>query len=472
MSHIFASKPMSKRSSIRLTINETSGFVWVHRLLDALLPWAVLWFSPPLQATLPITHSLGLLAGLILISLAQFTGVYTDWRGRSIISSTKHITFNWLFTWLLCTTLFFMAGKLNVADSAASGWWFGSVLFGLIAYRIGLRYILTFLRDRGYAVKRTLIVGNNTIGKQLEHIFSEAKWLGYSVTGFIDDIDNAGNSATQKPVLGSLDQLIEQIDLKNIDEVFICLPSQAQDTISALLNQLSDTSVTVKLIPDLFHFSLMHSSLTMIQGLPAISVFDTPLNSRSSQLLKRAEDILLSGLILLTISPVMLALAIGVKLTSPGPVFYRQTRITLGNRPFEMLKFRSMPVNNETEGAVWGNADRKTNTWFGQFIRKTSLDELPQFINVLKGDMSIVGPRPERDIFVEKFKDEIPRYMQKHMVKAGITGLAQINGLRGDTCLKTRVEYDLRYIAEWSLALDLKIILLTVGKVFKDSTAK
>ena len=168
----------------------------------------------------------------------------------------------------------------------------------------------------------------------------------------------------------------------------------------------------------------------------------------------------------------MLLLAAGVKLSSPGPIFYRQTRITEGNKPFQMLKFRSMPVDADKGGAVWGNADKKTNTKFGQFIRKTSLDELPQFINVLKGEMSIVGPRPERDVFVEKFKHEIPRYMQKHMVKAGITGLAQVSGLRGDTCLKTRVEYDLRYISAWSLGMDIKIILQTIGKVFKDSTAK
>ena len=239
-----------------------------------------------------------------------------------------------------------------------------------------------------------------------------------------------------------------------------------------ILDKLASTPIIAKYVPDIFSFNLLHSKMEMYAGLPVVSVFDTPLSSRTNNLIKRFEDITLSSIILVMISPIMLALAVGVKLSSPGPVFYRQTRITESNRPFKMMKFRSMPVNADAGGAVWGNADKKTNTRFGQFIRKTSLDELPQFINVLRGDMSIVGPRPERDVFVEKFRDEIPRYMQKHMVKAGITGLAQVSGLRGDTCLKTRVEYDLRYITEWSVSLDIKIILKTIGKVFQDSTAK
>ena len=239
-----------------------------------------------------------------------------------------------------------------------------------------------------------------------------------------------------------------------------------------VLDKLASTPIVAKYVPDIFSFKLLHSKMEMYAGLPVVSVFDTPLSSRTNKLIKRLEDITLSSIILVMISPIMLALAVGVKLSSPGPVFYRQTRITESNRPFEMMKFRSMSVNTDAGGAVWGNADKKTNTRFGQFIRKTSLDELPQFINVLRGEMSIVGPRPERDVFVEKFRDEIPRYMQKHMVKAGITGLAQVSGLRGDTCLKTRVEYDLRYIAEWSVSLDTKIIMKTIGKVFQDSTAK
>jgi len=187
--------------------------------------------------------------------------------------------------------------------------------------------------------------------------------------------------------------------------------------------------------------------------------------------LKRTEDIVLSIIILSLISPIILIVAIGVKATSPGPIFYRQTRVTLNNKNFGMLKFRSMPIDTEKNGVQWGASKSKTNTKFGQFIRASSLDELPQFLNVLKGDMSIVGPRPERDIFIDKFAQDIPNYMDKHKVKAGITGWAQINGWRGDTSLEKRIEFDLYYINNWTLWFDIKIIFLTIFKGFVNKNA-
>jgi putative colanic acid biosynthesis UDP-glucose lipid carrier transferase len=197
--------------------------------------------------------------------------------------------------------------------------------------------------------------------------------------------------------------------------------------------------------------------------------------SRANQIvcsfLKRTEDIVLSIIILTLISPIMLIVAIGVKITSPGPIFYRQTRVTLNNKNFGMLKFRSMPTNAEQSGVQWGKSKSKTNTKFGQFIRASSLDELPQFLNVLKGDMSIVGPRPERDIFINKFSQEIPNYMDKHAVKAGITGWAQINGWRGDTSLEKRIEFDIYYINNWTFWFDIKIIFLTIFKGFINKNA-
>ena len=185
-------------------------------------------------------------------------------------------------------------------------------------------------------------------------------------------------------------------------------------------------------------------------------------NDKVCERLKRTEDIVLSIIILILISPIMLMLSIGVKVTSPGPIFYQQTRVTLNNKNFSILKFRSMPVDVEQSSVQWGDSQIKTNTKFGQFIRTTSLDELPQFLNVLEGSMSIVGPRPERDIFIKNFSEEIPNYMNKHVVKAGITGLAQINGMKGDTSLEKRIEFDLQYIKNWTLWLDIKIIFITI----------
>jgi putative colanic acid biosynthesis UDP-glucose lipid carrier transferase len=229
--------------------------------------------------------------------------------------------------------------------------------------------------------------------------------------------------------------------------------------------------VNVRLLPGMFGLDLLNHSVTEVAGFPIVNLRATPMQG-GSRVLKSLEDKLLSLFILICISPVMLVLAVWVKVTSKGPVFYRQERITWNNRSFGMLKFRSMPVNAESKtGAVWAVSGENRATKIGAFMRKTSLDELPQFINVLKGDMSIVGPRPERPVFVEKFKHDVPGYMQKHMMKAGITGWAQINGWRGDTDLAKRIECDLYYIENWSVWFDIKIVFLTIFKGFINKNA-
>ena len=255
------------------------------------------------------------------------------------------------------------------------------------------------------------------------------------------------------------------------DEIYIALPLRAEKRIKEILYVLSDSTITVKFIPDYFTFDLLHSRITDIGGIPIISVYDSPLNNLTNKAFKRLEDIILSLLILVLIFPLLIAIAIGVKLTSPGPVFFKQPRVGWNGKIFTMYKFRSMPVTTDSKEVTWGSAKNKVNSKFGAFIRKTSLDELPQFLNTLMGDMSIVGPRPEREVFVDQFRKKIPRYMQKHMVKAGITGWAQIHGWRGDTSLEKRIEFDLFYIDDWSLWLDMKIIFLTIVKGFINKNA-
>ena len=251
----------------------------------------------------------------------------------------------------------------------------------------------------------------------------------------------------------------------NEEEVWICLPISRGEDVRRIQASLSLSTGNVRYMPDMRDFRLINHSVSNVADLFLLDLSCSPM-SGSARLLKRLEDIVLSSLILILISPLMVILALGVKLSSPGPVFYRQERVGLNGQPFMMLKFRSMPMGVEKNGIQWGGAQKKEVTRFGKLLRKTSLDELPQFINVIKGDMSIVGPRPERTLFVEQFKHEIPGYMQKHMVKAGITGWAQINGWRGDTDLAKRIECDLWYIENWSIWLDLKIILLTIFKGF------
>jgi putative colanic acid biosynthesis UDP-glucose lipid carrier transferase len=255
-----------------------------------------------------------------------------------------------------------------------------------------------------------------------------------------------------------------------VNEVWLALSLSDEEKIQKVFHALRHSTASIRFIPDLFTLRLINHGVTDILGTPTLDLSTSPM-AGMNQLVKWAEDKIFGIAILLFISPLMLILALGVKLSSKGPVFYRQERIGLDGKSFYMLKFRSMPINIESNGVEWGGSAAKVSSSFGQFIRKTSLDELPQFLNVLKGDMSIVGPRPERPIFVDQFKDEIPGYMKKHLVKAGITGWAQVHGWRGDTDLKTRIEYDLFYIENWSLGLDLKIMVMTVFKGFINKNA-
>jgi len=244
----------------------------------------------------------------------------------------------------------------------------------------------------------------------------------------------------------------------------------AEQDILRINRQLNNSAITVRFVPDLFGYELLNQRTGQIAGLSVITLRGSRITGYA-RLAKSIEDRTLAVLILVLISPLMVLLAAGVKLSSRGPAFYRQRRVGLDGREFDMLKFRSMPVDAEAGGVRWGNAAGKSTTSIGRFMRKTSLDELPQFINVLKGEMSIVGPRPERPVFVQQFRKDIPDYMQKHLVKAGITGLAQVRGLRGDTDLAKRIECDMTYIRNWSVWLDLRIIARTVLAVFLGKNA-
>lgn len=266
------------------------------------------------------------------------------------------------------------------------------------------------------------------------------------------------------PILCTLEQ-------HHVHRLSIALPMSAQAEIARVFTLLRHCAADIEFVPDFFGIRLLNHSVEQIAGLPAITLQHRPLHSGAHGV-KAIEDRLLSLLILLAISPLMLAIAVAAKFSSPGPIYYRQERVSWNGRTFKILKFKSMPVDAETAtGPVWARSGENRATRVGASLRKTSLDQLPQFINVLKGDMSIVGPRPERPIFVENFRDEIPAYMQKHMVKAGITGWAQVNGWRGSTDLKRRIDCDIFYIENWSLTFDLRIILMTLFRGFVHSNA-
>ena len=454
--------------------SENSLIIWSHRLVDAVSPLLMLCIlfkitEAPIESS---TLVLGLASGLLFLMLGQLFGNYINWKGKSALNIFGKTAITWSVTWSITVlVLFFVSIQLTFPKEVLIYWFISNLSF-LFFHRVVARFITMVTRKNTGALKKVAIFGAGKLGLNLSSVIEKDSWLGLKLVAFYDDNQSLlGKKFDSAVVKGALEELFEDARNAEFDELYICLPMRAEKRIKEILLQLTDSTIVVKLVPDLFTFDLMHSRISNLKGIPIVSVFDTPFNSLTARLIKKIEDLVLSSLILILISPIMLALAIGVKLTSPGPVFYRQTRIGWNGEKFEMLKFRSMPVDTESTGVQWGNAGSKTKTRFGAFIRSTSLDELPQFINVLLGDMSIVGPRPERDVFVEKFRKEVPRYMQKHMAKAGITGWAQINGWRGDTSLEKRIEFDLSYINNWSLWLDIKIIIMTVFKGFVNKNA-
>jgi Undecaprenyl-phosphate glucose phosphotransferase len=317
------------------------------------------------------------------------------------------------------------------------------------------------LQARGYNETRLLIVGAGDVGRMILQKIRQSPGLGYHVIGFVDDRD-LPSTVLETPVLGKPDDIPHLIEGQWVNEVIIALPEASHQEILSIIARCEREKVTIKVFPDVFQIMASEVSIGDLNGLPLLTVRDIALRGWRLAL-KRAVDIVGSAVALVFLSPLMALVAILIKLDSPGPVFYAQERMGLDANPFMMLKFRSMIPDAEAEtGPVWATADDPRRTRLGALIRRFSIDEFPQFINVLIGDMSLVGPRPERPVFVEQFKRSIPRYMDRHMEKAGITGWAQINGLRGDTSIIERTKYDLWYIENWSLLLDFRIMARTI----------
>ncbi len=409
----------------------------------------------PIEFPTDLAGYFGLIAAGALLFALLSGEAYRSWRGAQLPAVLAKVTGRWLVVvGLILLWLFIFK-----ASQDFSRIWFGVwiVLVSILLWieRLSIYLVLRSLRRYGFNLRHVALVGSGPAADGLRDRVMGAGWSGYKIALVVPLAD--GDALTQ-------------LAAAQVDEVWLALPLGDEKAIRDTLHALRHSTASIRFVPDLFTLRLINHGVSDVLGMPMYDLSTSPMTGMN-QLIKWLEDKVLSSLILLMISPLMILLALGVKLTSPGPVFYRQERVGLNNKPFHMLKFRSMPVDTEKSGVQWGGSAAKATTRFGQFIRKTSLDELPQFLNVLKGDMSIVGPRPERPMFVEQFKEEIPDYMKKHMVKAGITGWAQVHGWRGDTDLKTRIEYDLYYIENWSLWLDLKIIVMTVFKGFVNKNA-
>ena len=326
--------------------------------------------------------------------------------------------------------------------------------------------LMGIVRSREVARDRLLIVGADKTGQLVLRTIRRSPWLGYDVVGFLTHGEAAGGGRAKiggVPVLGDAAQLPLLVRAHSVDEIIIALGGTPHEEVLALAQRVIDQPVNIRVYPDTFQLITNNElSLDDLGGMPMVSVRNVALRGWN-RVLKRGIDIVFSAIILTLVSPLLIALAALVKLTSPGPVFYVQERVGRDGSPFLCLKFRSMPVGAEAAtGPVWTTPDDSRPTWLGRIMRRYSLDELPQFINVLLGEMSIVGPRPERPHFVERFSQSIPQYHHRHHEKAGITGWAQVNGLRGDTSIEERTRYDLYYIENWSPLFDLKIILKTI----------
>jgi putative colanic acid biosysnthesis UDP-glucose lipid carrier transferase len=446
-------------------------------LLLISVAWVLAWvirfelLVPP--AYVPLGHYLGFLPAVLVIWAGVFllSGLYDAQRAQQLP----------LIAFGVARAIFFGVIASVVAMFFYRAFYFSRLhmlLFGLISsgllviLRIVIYSALREARRRGKNLRRVLIVGAGRAGRKIAEAFRSYPWMGFEVVGFLDD-----DARVDGEILGSTSALPEIMDSlaargRSIDFVYVALPAWAHGKIESITRDASSRLAHVAFVPDLFQFDIiLNHRISEVGGLPVIHLVDeTPYDLPRA--VKRTTDILFSAGVLILLSPLLIALAIGVKLSSPGPVFYRQTRMGLNGHTFEMLKFRSMPVTAEaTTGAVWASKDESRATPFGAFLRRTSLDELPQFINVLKGDMAIVGPRPERPVFIKQFKEGVPNYMLRHKMKAGITGWAQVNGWRGNTSIERRIEYDLYYIQNWSLMLDVKIMWMTIFKGFVHENA-
>jgi Undecaprenyl-phosphate glucose phosphotransferase len=320
-------------------------------------------------------------------------------------------------------------------------------------------------------IKKILVVGTSSLANKVVEQLEEFRYLGFQIVGYISEAKSSPNLIGDLPVIGSLSEVKYIVESEKIDEVYVALTSDFNDERDDLLKSLNDSSVDLRLVPDLVDHMRLNAGIEQLGGLPVILLSQSPLFGWNT-FLKRFMDISLSFLLLMVLSPILFLIALLVKLGSHGPIFYVQERMGLDGVSFQMYKFRSMKINAESDtGPVWAKSDDGRRTYFGTFIRKLNLDELPQLFNVLKGEMSLVGPRPERPFFVEQFRSTVPGYMLRHKMKSGITGWAQVNGWRGDTSLEKRIEFDLFYIENWSVGFDLKILWLTLWKSFLDKNA-
>lgn len=413
-----------------------------------------------------------LLTILIFNIFAENQDVYQGWRGEPMFDEAVRLFLSWIVAFGLVISALYLGKPEFEFSTIVMELWLPLAPLTMVCTHTARRALLSFLRSSGFNTRNYAILGANSLGVRLMQALNEMPWLGYRFVGYYDDRvkqDRVRLEDSAKPVVGNFNDLLQLARGGGIDHIYITLPMRAEQRMSQLILELADSTVSVNIVPDFFTFNLIQSKWTNVKGIPVVSVFDTPFSDFHG-VLKRIEDLLLCAIILPIISLPMLLIAIAVKLTSRGPVIFKQKRYGMKGEPIEVWKFRSMTVCEDGDKVTQATKNDSRVTPLGGFLRRTSLDELPQFLNVLGGSMSVVGPRPHAVAHNEYYRKQIQGYMLRHKVKPGITGQAQINGCRGETDtiekMQARVHHDLEYIRQWSLWLDVKIVFMTILKGF------
>lgn len=441
----------------------------ISQIIDFSLVFTMLFLITSLypDANWSSKYALLGLAGIILfLFISDITALYQSWQGASYQSECTRALVVWASVVMILLVVAYATKTTAVYSRVVIGFWFMTVPAVLCLWRGLLRLGLRKYRSKEQFTRSVAVLGANENGIQISKTIKESPWLGLKFTGFFDDrVQVEDRVKWQGEIKGSISTLISEAYAGNIDIVYISLPLTAQPRIVNVIEKLADTTTSVYLVPDFFIFSLFQGKWTNLSGIPVVNVFDTPFWGLDGWL-KRLQDIVFSLIIMTIIAIPMLIIAMAVKLTTQGTVLFKQNRYGIDGRKIEVWKFRTMSVSEDGEHVQQAIKKDRRVTKLGVFLRKSSLDELPQFFNVLQGSMSIVGPRPHAVAHNEEYRKRIKGYMLRHTVKPGITGWAQINGWRGQTetldKMTKRIEYDLWYIKHWSFWLDVKIILLTI----------
>ncbi len=451
----------------------------LHRLFDIVIiigcfVLSAIFFGFPWN---PHFSFFSILAVVVFYIIARQSGLYQSWRTSSFQRESTLILQAWLLTMLVVLVVAFLSKFSGPFFRRVVIGWFASGFVSLLLWRYLVRLFLRALRRRGMNVRSVLIAGAGDLGRNLAKTIQENDWMGLNILGFYDDFKPVGHKpliGLEAAVRGKLDELSSDVRKSHVDLVYVALPMRAETRLKEILEKLADTTASVYIVADIFTFELLNARLVDMGGIPTISVYEGPFYGINDWI-KRAEDLVVGFLITLMISPVLIFIAIGVKFSSPGNVIFKQRRYGFNGEEIFVWKFRSMTVSEDGPNIPQAQKNDPRVTKFGEFLRRTSLDELPQFINVLQGRMSIVGPRPHAVAHNEYYRKLIPGYMLRHKVKPGITGWAQVNGWRGETDtlgkMQKRVEFDLAYIREWSFWLDMKIIIMTIFKGFNGKNA-